>query len=106
MNLMRRWQQCGVGLVAGAAVLAGLAAWSGQNRIEWEHGEFRAAKTIVDLEFSTAAEVQKFVAPRDISASPTRSRVYALDLLDRAGWQLLDVSQTDREWVYLLRRAR
>lgn len=103
---MKSMMKFGIGLVGATTVLVGMAAWAGQGVPEWEHGELRAAKKIVELQFTTAREIQQFETPRDLTLAPDRSRLYALDLLQNAGWQLLEVQQTDREWVYLMRRAR
>jgi hypothetical protein len=92
---------------AAAATIAAGAAWTArQVPLDWEHGEFRASKTTVDLEFTSAIELKRFEPPRDLVSAPTRARLYTLDLLTQAGWEILDVEQSEREWVYLMRRAR
>lgn len=105
--LTRRAKRAGfVGL--GLAVLACLAAWSArpEPRRQWEHGELRAAMNVIDIRFARAAEIECFFPPRELRGSVERSKMFYLDWLGSVGWELIDVSRTDRDWVYLMRRAR
>jgi len=92
--------------VAGISVVALGAASSGPVKTAWQYGELRSAKSAVDVRFVTSAEATCLTPPEQVHSSATGSKLYFIDLLTDAGWQIVSVDQTDRDWVYLMRRAR
>ncbi len=89
---------CGVGI---------LAAWAAQPPIipVWEHGELRVAQTGVHVRFTRADGSEVLYPPDEICRSAVRSKLYYLDGLTAAGWELLEVDQSEQDWVFLMRRA-
>ncbi|KAA0216432.1 MAG: hypothetical protein DYG94_04605 [Leptolyngbya sp. PLA3] len=92
-------------LLGGAAIGAG-AAWSVPPKLDWEFGELQSARSAVDLRFVTGEEVTTFGVPSVLRNAGPQAKLYALDLLTDAGWEIISVDQTERDWVYLMRRAR
>lgn len=90
----------------GAVVIGTGAAWSVPPRLAWEFGELQSARSAVDVRFVTSEEVTSFEVPAVLRASVPRAKLYAMDLLTDAGWEIISVDQTERDWVYLMRRAR
>jgi hypothetical protein len=94
--------------IAGAALVGGLAAWSappGTPRHGWTHGELRVPLSgVPDMAFVQSDDVEVLEAPRDFYGSATQLKLYYLDRLATAGWELLEVDQTQRDWIYLMRR--
>lgn len=96
-----------LGLAAVGAVLAGgLGAWSVQPVVApaWTYGELRVALSGIHLRFVQAEDTDILKPPQEVRRSSTRSKLYYLDRLTGAGWELLEVDQTEQDWVYLMRR--
>lgn len=101
----RRVRIAGLSLLA-VVIVAGGAAWSVPPKLDWEFGELQSARSAVDVRFVTSKEETTFEVPAVLRASAPRAKLYALDLLTDVGWEIISVDQTERDWVYLMRRAR
>jgi hypothetical protein len=106
--LSRTTKRTALALSAGLMMVAGLAAWAARPEpyFQWEFGELRVAQSAIDIRFTRTNGIECFVPPRELRSSGGRAKMYYLDWLSSVGWELVDVSQTDRDWVYLMRRAR
>lgn len=101
----RRVRVVVLSLLGGGVIGAG-AAWTMQPKLAWEFGELQSARSAVDVRFVTSETVTTFEVPAVLRASASRAKLYALDLMTDAGWEIISVDQTERDWVYLMRRAR
>ena len=56
--------------------------------------------------FVQGDDIDDLEVPREVCGTATQLKLYFLDRLTTAGWELLEVDQTNHDWVYLMRRPR
>lgn len=105
MNRKAVTQSIGIAVV-GMGMVGGLAAWANQPEVipEWSHGEFRVALEGLNMRFIQSGDSEYLTPPNEVRRSLVQSKLYFLNRLTAAGWELVDVDQTEQDWVYLMRR--